>query len=214
MLLQGDLTVPQKNYKTYTDDSCVFDQIEQLIGESNQPQMVFAMTMQNHQPYLDENSSLTEIDYYLDKIQHTDKALGRFIADLRASDEPTIVLFMGDHFPSFTASGDVYSQLGIGSDNCDVLYQQRYLVWSNYGADLSAFPAGEKVSSFYLPYLLLKTTGAPLTADQNAALDEMESQPLYDYQFSQGDDLFWDMLTYDVVLGDQTIRTLPQGSAQ
>ena len=214
MLFQGDLSVPQKNYKTYTDDGCVFDQIEQLIDESDQPQMVFAMTMQNHQPYLDENSSLTEIDYYLDKIHHTDEALGRFITDLRASDEPTIVLFMGDHFPSFTASGDVYSQLGIGSDNCDVLYQQRYLVWSNYGADLSAFPTGEKVSSFYLPYLLLKTTGAPLTADQNAALDEMERQPLYDYQFSQGDDLFWDMLTYDVVLGDQAIRTLPQGSAQ
>ena len=68
--------------------------------------------------------------------------------------EPTLVFFVGDHFPSLRGETSVYNQLGLTGANCDTLYQQKYFFWSNYDADFSYIPENE-VSFFYTPPLQL-----------------------------------------------------------
>ena len=38
-------------YGTYIDDNTVYNQIEQLITDTDEPLYLHATTMQNHQPY-------------------------------------------------------------------------------------------------------------------------------------------------------------------
>lgn len=64
-------------------------------------------------------------------------------------DEPTIVLFVGDHFPSLRGDDGIYSQLNITSENCSTLYEQRYILWNNYGLDTSSLPTERFLPSMH-----------------------------------------------------------------
>lgn len=99
MIFENDFTVPVSTYGEYIDDNVVYNQIESLIASSDEPLYLHATTMQNHQPYSDGDSS-DEFINYLSRIQHSADGLADFLERLSKMDEPTIVLFVGDHFPS------------------------------------------------------------------------------------------------------------------
>jgi hypothetical protein len=83
------------------------------------------------------------------------------------------------------------------------VFEQNYVVWSNYGADLSAFP-DEMVSTFYVPYLLLDAIGAPKDTFIEAMTEKMETLPVYSTQYDSSipADSELDVLTYDRVIGE------------
>ncbi|MBC8536873.1 LTA synthase family protein [Feifania hominis] len=204
LYFDDNLTVGAENYRHYIDDRIVYEQIEQELKTSERPAFIFTTTMQNHQPYFDENSPEPEISYYLQNISNSDKQLGAFIDFLREFDEPTVVLFIGDHFPFFTPQSNTYEDLGITGDNCAALYEQSYLIWSNADLlDRSALPQG-KTSAFYLPHILADAIGAPKTAVTKSILAEMQRRPVYSpgYGDTETADRMLDLLTYDRVLGE------------
>ena len=88
MIFEDDFTVPVEYKGSYIKDKTVFDQIEKLIDESDEPLYVHTTTMQNHQPYTDGPSS-NELDNYLSNIKVTSDALEAFTAHLKELDEPT-----------------------------------------------------------------------------------------------------------------------------
>ena len=47
---------------------------------------------------------------YLSRLQHSADGLADFLERLSQIDEPTIVLFVGDHFPSLRGDDGIYSQ--------------------------------------------------------------------------------------------------------
>ncbi len=198
-----DFTVPVEYYGTYVDDSTVYNQIEQLINETDDPLYIHTTTMQNHQPYDQGDDPDDEFGNYLQWIQHTNEGLTAFLDDLEEIDEPTLVFMVGDHFPSLRGDTSVYNQLGINSDNCSVLYEQKYLLWSNYDADFSSVPE-ESVSFFYMPYVIMNIIDAPHDEFIQKMNDYMETIPIYstDYDCTVPRDDELDMLTYDRVIGD------------
>lgn len=204
LIFDEDFTVPVENYGTYIDDSTVFNQINQLITETDEPMYIHTTTMQNHQPYNQGDDPNDEFGNYLQWIQHTTEGLTVFLDQLRQLDEPTLVFMVGDHFPSLKGGSGIYDQLGMNGDNCSVLYEQKYFVWSNYGADLSAVPTDENVSFFYMPYVLMEIIDAPHDEFIEKMLDYKEMLPVYssDYTNSTYHDEELDMLTYDRVVGD------------
>jgi hypothetical protein len=157
--------------------------------------------MENHQPY--DTEGKTEFEEYLSRVQKVLKNFRDFTEELKSVDRPTIVLMVGDHLPCFRGEGNVYSQLGIDGDNCSTLYEQPYLLWSNYGADFSKVP-NEEISSFYLPYVLMDAAGVPLDSMAQTMLDKMREVPVYStsYDSSIPHDKELDMITYDRILGD------------
>lgn len=144
---------------------------EKLIYEyehrdKGKPLFLFGLSMENHQPYFGEKfedpsglrytaNSLDEdqihtVDNLLHGLHSADAALGALVSYFERVDEPTIIVFWGDHLPSLNTGlgGDsLYSILGyVDSDetkNWDSatmkrMHTTRYVAWNNYGADLSA----------------------------------------------------------------------------
>ena len=202
MIFEDDFTVPVTTYGEYIDDNVVYNQIESLIASTDEPLYVHATTMQNHQPYSDGDSD-DEFINYLSRIQHSADGLADFLERLSQIDEPTIVLFVGDHFPSLRGDDGIYSQLNITSENCSTLYEQRYILWNNYGLNTSLLPS-EAVSTYYAPYLVMQLIDAPRDSFTQTMMNEMETEPVYstNYMPMQEADKKLDTLTYDRILGD------------
>lgn len=202
MIFEDDFTVPVTTYGEYIDDNVVYNQIESLIASTDEPLYVHATTMQNHQPYSDGDSD-DEFINYLSRIQHSADGLADFLERLSQIDEPTIVLFVGDHFPSLRGDDGIYSQLNITSENCSTLYEQRYILWNNYGLNTSLLPS-EAVSTYYAPYLVMQLIDAPRDSFTQTMMNEMETEPVYstNYRPMQEADKKLDTLTYDRILGD------------
>ena len=210
MLFADSLTVPAKEYGNgYISDEVITDQLLELVQESNEPVYIHTTTMQNHQPY-DWIPDSTELDVYLEGVRNSGKALRRLTQSLAKLDEPTVLLFIGDHFPSMRAEGNIYDALGINSKNCAVLYEQPALIWSNFKLDASALPQ-ETVSAFYLTPLLLRAAGLPVDAFYGTVLRQMETDPVYTSIFmdpEQRNDTL-DLLTYDRIAGESYSGTRP-----
>lgn len=203
MIFEDDFTVPVDLYGTYIDDNTVYNQINKLIEDTDEPLYLHTTTMQNHQPY-DQGTGDTEFENYLQWVQHSSDGLADFIETLENIDEPTIVLFIGDHFPSLRGEDGIYAQLGITSENCSTLYEQTYVLWNNYGLDLTAVQPAEDISVFYLPYLLMQEIGMPRDAFIQSMMNEMETTPIYSTNYAPGQERNekLDTLTYDRILGD------------
>ena len=199
---ESDFTVPVEHFGTYVDDSTVYNQLIDLVKTTDDPIYIHTTTMQNHQPYSGTDSE-DELTNYLKRIQHTNEGLTKFLNDLSNIDEPTLLFFVGDHFPSLRGESSVYNQLGLSGSNCKELYEQHYFLWSNYDADYSSVPQ-EKVSFFYMPYVLMNIIDAPHDAFIDTMNEYMESTPIYseEYDSEVPRDEKLDMLTYDRVIGD------------
>ena len=200
MIFEDDFTVDVNYFGTYVDDATVFRQAGALIEESEQPMYIHCTTMQNHQPYDQGEDPDAEFDNYLTWIAQTGVSLTEFLASI---EEPTVVLFVGDHFPSLKGENSVYDQLGMNGDNCEVLYEQNYYIWNNCGLDFSSVPQ-EKISTFYLPYVVMDLVGAERTNFTQLMFDQMRECPVYSSNYAPevpaNEEL--DLLTYDRVLGE------------
>ena len=200
---ESDFTVPVEHFGTYVDDSTVYNQLLDLVKTTDKPLYVHTTTMQNHQPYDQGEDPTDEFGNYLQWIQHTNEGLAVFLDELEKIDEPTLVFFVGDHFPSLRGETSVYNQLNLTGENCGVLYEQKYFLWSNYGADYSSVPENE-VSFFYMPYVIFNIIDAPHDAFIEKMMNFMEEIPVYssDYDSSTPNNEELDVLTYDRVVGD------------
>ena len=203
LIFDEDFTVPINYYGTYIDDQTVFNQIEKLINETDEPLFLHTTTMQNHQPYDQGENPEDEMGNYFQWISKTGTDFEAFINNLSDIDEPTIVFMIGDHYPSLKGENSVSNKLGMNADNCSVLYEQPYILWSNYELDYSTIPE-EKLSAFYMPYVIMDLIDAPKDSFIQAMDNKMDTLPIYstNYDSSVGRDEELDILTYDRILGD------------
>ena len=198
-----DFTVDVEHYGTYVDDKTIYNQLLDLIKTSDDPIYIHTTTMQNHQPYDQGEDPTDEFGNYLQWIQHTNEGLNDFLEALKKVDEPTLVFFVGDHFPSLRGETSVYNELDLNGENCNILYEQSYFFWSNYDADFSVVPKN-KFSFFYVPYVVFKIIDAPHDAFIEKMMKLLDEVPIYstsyDAEIPDNNDL--DMLTYDRVVGN------------
>ncbi len=198
-----DFTVPVEHFGTYVDDNTVFNQLLDLVKTTDDPMYIHTTTMQNHQPYNLGEDPDDEIGNYLTWVKHTNEGLETFLEELKKLDEPTLVFFVGDHFPSLRGETSVYNQLNITGENCSTLYEQKYFFWSNYDADFSDVPE-EKFSFFYVPYIIADVIDAPHDSFIESMDEYMKELPIYSTDYNDGtpDNEMLDVLTYDRVIGD------------
>ncbi|GIM29115.1 hypothetical protein CPJCM30710_17810 [Clostridium polyendosporum] len=136
-----------------SDDKLV-DKILNTLNEDNNPKFIFAVTMQNHDPYYDiynplevtaKSDKLNDIETsilsnYASGIYDSDKALGKLIDSLSKSGTPTIVYYFGDHLPRLgypEGVYDVYNKLDYFKDINNISkditnYETPFVAWSNY----------------------------------------------------------------------------------
>ena len=178
----------------YMKDSYLFqamlDRMED-INDGGERAFLYGITMENHQPFdpekfnyecqinvtsdtlSDEDMAIVRV--MLEGITRADEALGMLTDALRESEEPTIVVFFGDHRPNlFMTDGDtVYTKLGLCPDNDTVdwtveqindLYSTDYLIWANDAALLQGQAGTRRDSSITaVGPQLLELTGQPVS---------------------------------------------------
>lgn len=163
----------------------------EAVNQQGKRAFLFGITMENHQPFKPEKFNyecqipLIAEDFtpaqrdiirvMLEGVTRADQALGELTEALRESDEPTIVVFFGDHRPNlFMPGGDtVYTLLGLCPENDTLnwtpeqindLYSTDYLIWANDPSLLRGQAGTRKESSITaLGPQLLELTGQPVS---------------------------------------------------
>ncbi|MFD1031841.1 LTA synthase family protein [Metaplanococcus flavidus] len=223
------ITDPVVDFKYYRDRE-VNDMIIEQITNADKPNFVFAVTMQNHGPYVDNmkkdyaeievemkeadgklsESSQNILEFYSDNIQQMDLELQRMIESFEELDEDVMVVYFGDHLPLLGANDQVYREANYFFDDSEYEdYLKKYsaplLIWDNFSEereDLTISPA-------YLPaYILAKSglEGTSLTNLQNEALNSGNGLfPRKDFldQIDFDSELYnsYQLLQYDALFG-------------
>ncbi|MFR5090630.1 MAG: LTA synthase family protein [Adlercreutzia equolifaciens] len=151
------------------------------------PQFVFDVTIQNHGGYdtglvpaadavhleSDEVEN-PEVDEFLAAIRRSDEDLRWLVDELNARNEPTIVVFFGDHQPGFAdwlfeeTFGKPVEDAGL--EEVQARYRTPYFIWANaaargkYEESLTRIEDADVTSLNYLSTLLLDATGLPRDA--------------------------------------------------
>ena len=184
----------EEEFHNGINDLATYEKALDILKGSDEPQFVFDVTMANHSAYdtgnipasemptgtygYEETSDL-EINEFIACMNRSEQDLRTFIDEVRELDEPTVVLFFGDHQPYFT--DDVWDEAYPDDDTPEGMnesYQTLYAMWANYdiaGAD--ELETGEKTTICYLASMLLNAIGAPMTPYQEALLTLQEDMP-------------------------------------
>lgn len=174
----------------YVSDDCWADEMIARFEEKEEgkPIFLFGMSMENHMPFnsakyddpapvgfesdrITEEADVGVFDALLHGLYDADAALGKLIDYFSKVEEPTIVVFMGDHLPSphfdLAESDTLFDRLGYVStavttdwtpEEMKAMLHTDYLVWNNYGAELEV---PESLSTTSVGSCMLDWAGLP-----------------------------------------------------
>lgn len=219
-----------------SDESLTYEIIDNLKNE-NSPLFIHAVTMQNHMPYnpgayeenkikvsglKDESNAMLEV--YTEGIRRSGEALQLLINQLEEIDEPTMIVFWGDHLPVLGANLGIYKEAHFDDPDQNMnelkYYETPLLIYSNFDTEdknlntVSPFYLGPIVyelgglekPAFYqiLDQLRTHFSGLKSTVKINSErefvteLSAEEQELLEDYR----------LIAYDLLLGKQYSRTI------
>ena len=173
-------------FRDLVTDRVTYERALQKIDEGEAPQFVFDVTIQNHGGYdtglvppadavhlESEQVQSAEVDEFLAAIRQSDEDLRWLVDELNARDEPTIVVFFGDHQPGFAdwLFRQTYGHSVDGSplEEVQQRYRTPYFIWANeaartqYGNRLAKIADADVTSLNYLRSLLTEAAGLPET---------------------------------------------------
>ncbi|MDF2924947.1 MAG: hypothetical protein K0R57_3861 [Paenibacillaceae bacterium] len=179
----GHFTEPE--YKgAFISDAEAARSIIQATEESEEPVFTYTVTMQNHGPYDDDRYGGTTIsvegdipaaakqmlETYTQGARDADDALRLLIEHYEQSDEPTFIIFYGDHLPMLGYDYYVYEKTGfihsadIGAWSLEELKKMHsvpYVVWSNFPLENEPEPviSASFLGSYVLNALSLEAPG-------------------------------------------------------
>lgn len=148
----------------YISDSAFADKIIDLYKKKGRkPLFLYAVSMQNHQPYLADkfgdikptfeqgslsDSAAAALSTYVKGVSDADKSLGKLVRYFKNRKEPVMIIFFGDHLPNLIngRGGTVYSELGYSSsantkkwepDELKKMLSTDWLIWTNYETEIA-----------------------------------------------------------------------------
>lgn len=172
-------------------DKAFLRELKEVIESTNNPQYIYSVTIQNHQAYTYEkfkdktpdvpikgnisDEAMEMLSVYLRGAKETSDMLYELVQYLDTLDEPTILVFFGDHLPNLGVDMQTYKELGMKVGKEDTLentisaYRVPYLIYGNnaYCRDnsmekketLLKLPKSNTISSFYLGAMTLELAG-------------------------------------------------------
>ena len=152
----------------YVSDRAVAGKIEAVMAETDQPQFIFAITMENHGKWEPDRLDATagsvdlsdpplgsvELGLYLHHLRNADAMVEQIADALNARDGDGVLCLFGDHVPSFP---DLYQRLGFEDSRTD------YLVWKKRGAHPRRIDVGaDTLGRLVLDTVLNEANHAPI----------------------------------------------------
>ncbi len=189
-----DFSVFTDTVNYHITDQEDYDKIIELYEESqddDSPFYLFNVTMQNHGSYdgslLETGDSVrlkgnlegfSKAEQYLNMVKMSDKALKQLIQYFEKVDEPTVILFFGDHLPDLDES--FYDTLlgekveNLEGEDLEQLYKVPFLIWANYDIEEQTI---ERTSNNYLSTYLADVAGIEKTGYLEYLTDLREQIP-------------------------------------
>lgn len=228
-------------YGDYVGDASLAEKVISLSSEQPEPYFIFALSIQNHGPYehrhYEDGAHDMEIETDLPEAGHAaienmakglqdgDAALARLVEHFSAVEQPTMIVYLGDHLPSLGPDHDLYRRSGLvrgegalSAEELVRLHTVPALIWTNYSQESADL--GE-MSMMYVMPLILERLGLGDSIPLVKFLRELKERfPVLTDQFhvSQGrlhpglpedDPLLMDcrMILYDLLRGGQHALT-------
>lgn len=188
----------------YVRDSVLYSEIYNDFVKNKstgKPYFSFSLNMQSHGPYYTDESisdhpyltgSYTQecrnaMDNYMFEIMSGDKQLIALVEQLRADEEPIVLVVYSDHLPWMGDGNIFYEEMGVDVDitqreSFRTRYETEYLIWANDAAKKQLgndfLGNGPTVSPHYLMNLVFAQCGWEGPAYLQAMGDLMEVLPV------------------------------------
>ena len=192
---QEELKDPRR-IRAFISDEYDYEQLIKQHGNfrqknSKQPFWMFNVTIQNHGGYkvangevkryltiTDQNANEEEAEQYLNLMKESDNALKGLIEHYKNVDEPTVLVFFGDHQPR--VGNDFYNavldhQAGIAAADDERKYRVPFMIWANY--DIQEEDNVE-ISPNYLASYMLQKIGGRMTGYNKFLMDVYKKVPV------------------------------------
>ena len=181
--------------RKYITDECNYNKMIELYEaakkESSAPYFSFSVTMQNHSSYGKEYEDMPHdivlsnesydytADQYLNLIKVSDSALEKFIEYFKNVEEPTVIIFYGDHQPQVANAfynqimGKAQSEL-TDEENMEK-YKTPFLAWANYDIEEKD---GVVTSTNYLMSTIMNELGLDMPKYNRLLLEFQKQVPV------------------------------------
>ncbi len=146
------------NSKGWAKDNILISNITDCMKESQERDFIFTVSVQGHGKYptdtvVDDNfkvgieggtqEEINEFDYYISQINEMDQFIANLISSIETINEPTIIVFYGDHQPALS-----YDETDLDGIS---LYETEYVIWNNMNLEvddenLAAYQLSSKIN--------------------------------------------------------------------
>ena len=131
----------ERNPLGWAKDFVLTEEILKALCSTEDRDLVFTVSVQPHGKYPtaplegartirvtgeEAESRRAGLEYYLYQLKQTDAFVARLVRRLSTFSEPTVVVFYGDHLPSFGITQDELS--------CGTVQSTEYVIWTNFHA--------------------------------------------------------------------------------
>lgn len=159
----------------HADVKRIIQEYETAKEKSDAPFFIHNVTMQNHSPYKNDPAKLgdvikpekgydyNDVEVYLTLIHKSDQALEELVTYFENLDDPTVILFFGDHQPGLNE--EFYTKLlgkpidKMSDEELMQKYYTPYVIWANFDIEEKEMD----ISSNFLVPLMKQATGMKLT---------------------------------------------------
>lgn len=161
----------------WAKDTYLTYEIEKLLSSTDTSDLIFAISVQGHGSYPNspledsvikassdtEISNLNSIEYYVNQLHEMDKFIGELIDMVNSLNEPSIIVFYGDHHPAIDVKAEDFVT--------NSLYTTPYAIWNNIGLEKESI----NLKAYELSSYIVKKLDFPetiLTSLHNSTIDE------------------------------------------
>lgn len=187
---KSDFTEPHLLRKYISDQEDIEKVIELYEQDPETPLFLFNVTMQNHSSYTDafdnftptievEGNNSFALNQYLSLLKESDRSLEQLITYFEQVEDPTVIVFFGDHQPTDSVVSPIYKLNGrsvysLTEEELRLRYQVPYIIHANFDiAEAQNVP----MSTNYLGVKTLEAAGLPLNDYQQFLSTQYETYP-------------------------------------
>ena len=185
-------------------DDCLVGEITGILNASKAQDFIYTISVEGHGAYvpvtedMNMNIEVTNdevtgdpagFEYYVNLIHNMDEFVENLVTEVSKIDEKTVIVFYGDHLPTFEITDDELT-------NGDI-FQTQYVIWNNFGLK----KIDKDIQAYQLSALVLSRlgiTGGVISKYHVANLDkEIDQAYLDNLALLEYDLLYGECLAYD-----------------
>ncbi len=192
----------ERNALDWAKDKILYREINSALNSTEHQDYVFAVSVQGHGKYPDEDilesaieltklsdafddSTIYGLKYYTSQLNEMDAFVGSLVSCLAERDEKTVLVLYGDHLPGFDFEPDDLTN--------GTLLQTEYVIWTNFETEVVHKDLYSYQLSSYVQELLGMHEGLITRLHQTYYMEEDEEDYLEKLR----------VLSYDMLYGDQ-----------